>query len=156
MLENHPNASTNIDRNSIIEDGRIKIALAEYGEILTQFRKLTDIRFKLLTYLPVGTAAAAVLSQTNDSAKQGAISAFALVVTLCIATYDKRNDQHYDELVSRAAELERDLHIEHGSFSDRPMSWLKYGFIKVEHRWPIDWPRCTHFGSRSIVLSHDQ
>lgn len=139
MLENHPNASTNIDRNSIIEDGRIKIALAEYGEILTQFRKLTDIRFKLLTYLPVGTAAAAVLSQTNDSAKQGAISAFALVVTLCIATYDKRNDQHYDELVSRAAELERDLHIEHGSFSDRPMSWLKYGFIKVEHRWPISW-----------------
>jgi hypothetical protein len=58
-------------------------------------------------------------------------------VTLCIATYDKRNDQHYDELVSRAAELERILQIQHGSFSDRPKPWLKYAFVRVEHRWPI-------------------
>jgi hypothetical protein len=112
-----------------------EIALAEYKEVLTQFRKLTDIRFKLLTYLPVGTVAAALLK--DDLVKQPAIPAFAFVVTLCIATYDKRNDQHYDELVARAAELERELQIEHGSFSDRPTSWLKYGPVTVEHRWPI-------------------
>ena len=121
------------------EDDRAKeIALAEYKEVLTQFRTLTDIRFKLLTYLPLGTVAAAVfVPPTNDLVKQPLIPAFAFVVTLCIATYNKRNDQHYDELVSRAAELERDLQIEHGSFSDRPKSWLKYGFVPVEHRWPI-------------------
>jgi membrane protein YdbS with pleckstrin-like domain len=113
-------------------DERKEIALAEYKEVLTQFRTLTDIRFKLLTYLPLGTVAAAVfVSPTNNLVKQSAIPAFAFVVTLCIATYDKRNDQHYDELVSRAAELERELQIEHGSFSDRPKSWLKYGFVKV-------------------------
>ena len=120
------------------EDRRKEVALAEYKEVVTQFRALTDIRFKLLTYLPLGTVAAAgFVSATNDLLKQPAISAFAFVVTLCIATYDKRNDQHYDELVSRAAELERELQIEHGSFSHRPKPWLKYGFVTVEHRWPI-------------------
>jgi hypothetical protein len=121
------------------EDDRAKrIALAEYKEVVTQFRKLTDIRFKLLTYLPLGTVAAAVfVPATSDLVKQPAIPAFAFVVTLCIATYDMRNDQHYDELVSRAAELERELQIEHGSFSDRPKAWLKYGVVPVEHRWPI-------------------
>ena len=114
------------------------IALAEYKEVVTQFRTLTDIRFKLLTYLPLGTVAAAVfVPGTNDLVKQPAIPAFAFVVTLCIAAYNKRNDQHYDELVSRAAELERELQIEHGSFSNRPTSWLKYGFVPIEHRWPI-------------------
>jgi hypothetical protein len=121
------------------EDDRTnEIALAEYKEVVTQFRTLTDIRFKLLTYLPLGTVAAAVfVPTTSDLVKKPAISAFAFVVTLCIATYDKRNDQHYDELVSRAAELERELQIEHGSFSNRPKSWLKYGFVPVTHRWPI-------------------
>jgi hypothetical protein len=120
------------------EDDRTKrIALAEYKEVVTQFRKLTDIRFKLLTYLPLGTVAAAVfVPATSDLVKQ-AIPAFAFVVTLCIATYDMRNDQHYDELVARAAELERELRIEHGSFTNRQKSWLKYVSVPVEHRWPI-------------------
>ena len=127
------------------DDRKEEIALAEYKEVVTQFRTLTDIRFKLLTYLPLGTVAAAVfvpatsdlLKQPDLLKQQPAIAAFAFVVTLCIATYDKRNDQHYDELVARAAELERELKIEHGSFSDRPRDWLKYGFVSVQHRWPI-------------------
>jgi len=114
------------------------VALAEYKEVVTQFRTLTDIRFKLLAFLPLGTVAAAVfVPATNDLEKQPAIAAFALVVTLCIAAYNKRNDQFYDELVSRAAELERELQIEHGSFANRPKPWLKYGSFKIEHRWPI-------------------
>jgi hypothetical protein len=119
-------------------DRTTQVSLAEYTEVVAQFRALTEIRFKLLTYLPLGTVAAAVfVPENNDLVKQPAISAFAFVVTLCIATYNKRNDQHYDELVSRAAELERELQIEHGSFSDRPKSWLKYGFIAIGHRGPI-------------------
>jgi hypothetical protein len=123
----------------MVEDDRaMEIALAEYKEVVTQFRTLTDIRFKLLTYLPLGTVVAAVfVPPANDLVKQPSIPAFAFVVTLCIATYNKRNDQHYDELVSRAAELERELRIEHGSFSNRPKAWVKYGFVPVEHRWPI-------------------
>jgi hypothetical protein len=128
------------------------VALGEYKEVAAQFRALTDIRFRLLTYLPLGTVAAAVFAQKTSDLVQPAISAFAFAVTLSLAIYNKRNDQFYDELVLRAAELERDLQIEHGSFSDRPRPMLKYGlvtsfsdrrssFLKyglaVEHRWPI-------------------
>lgn len=124
----------------MIEDNRrTNIALAEYKEVVAQFRALTDMRFKLLTYLPLGTVAGALfVSKGSQLIDQPAVAAFALVATVCIATYDKRNDQHYDELVARAAELEReDLGLDHGSFSYRPQSWLRYGRVPVEHRWPI-------------------
>jgi hypothetical protein len=118
---------------------RREVALAEYNQVVNQFRALTDIRFKLLTYLPLGTAfAAAWVSKDKSLVMQPAIAAFAFVVTLCIATYNKRNDQFYDELIARAAELERELDIEHGSFMYRPRPWLKYDPVPVEHRWPID------------------
>src|SRR5579864_75372 len=132
---------TGDDRKKIgLTDAERKdIALAEYKEVADQFRKLTDIRFKLLTYLPLGTVAAAVLVPAKDALVKPAIPAFAFVVTLCIAIYNKRNDQFYDELVKRAAELERELQIEHGSFSNRPKAWLKYGPFLVDHRGPIGW-----------------
>jgi hypothetical protein len=119
------------------EDDRAKdIALAEYDQITTQFHNLTEIRFKLLAFLPLGTVAGALFAK-DDLVKQPEISLFAFVATLCVAIYNKRNDQYYDELVARAAELERALHIEHGSFLDRPRFWLKYGFVEVDHRWAI-------------------
>jgi hypothetical protein len=114
------------------------VVLAEYNQVAAQFRALMDIRFKLLAYLPLGTVAAVFLSKGSQLAREPAIAVFAFIATLCIATYNKRNDQHYDELIARAAELEREnLGLTHGSFSQRPASWLKYGWIKVEHRWPI-------------------
>jgi len=99
------------------EDNRIKIALEEYKEVLTQFRALTDIRFKLLTYLPLGTVAAAVFAPTASHLEhQPAISAFAFVVTLCIATYDKRNDQLYDELSRAPRSWKENLRLSTGAF----------------------------------------
>ncbi len=115
-----------------------QIALEEYKQVVAQFRALTDIRFKLLTYLPLGTIATVYISRDGQVATQPAVAAFALIATLCIATYNKRNDQHYDELVARAAQLEREeLGLSHGSFAQRPTSWLRYGPVPVEHRWPI-------------------
>jgi hypothetical protein len=114
------------------------VVLAEYNQVVAQFRALMDIRFKLLAYLPLGTVAAVFLSKDGQLASEPAIAVFAFIATLCIATYNKRNDQHYDELVARAAEQEREnLGLTHGSFSQRPGSWLKYGWVTVEHRWPI-------------------
>jgi hypothetical protein len=113
-------------------------ALEEYKQVITQFRALTDIRFKLLAYLPLSTIATVFISRDGQLVAQPAVAAFALVATLCIAVYNKRNDQHYDELVARAAELEREeLGLSHGSFAQRPTSWLRYGALPVEHRWPI-------------------
>ena len=114
------------------------IALAEYKEVLAQFRALTDIRFKLLAFLPLGTVAAVVYAKNSLLTTQPAVAAFAFIATVCIATYNKRNDQLYDELVARAAELERTgLRVRHGTFSDRPARWLRYYGLPVEHRWPV-------------------
>lgn len=120
-------------------DSKKAVALAEYREVLAQFRALTAIRFKLLAYLPLGTAALAVfLSRESSLLAHPALPAFALIATVCIATYNKRNDQLYDELVGRAAQIEReDLGLIHGSFAHRPQAWLKFAGVPVEHRWPI-------------------
>lgn len=111
--------------------------IAEYEQVGSQFRALTDIRFKLLGFLPVGTIATVLVAKDNSPTSPPVVAAFGLVVTLCLAVYNKRNDQLYDELVSRAAELEGELGLKHGSFSQRPTTWLSFGPCAVEHGWPI-------------------
>jgi hypothetical protein len=139
----------------------MEIGLAEYQEVAEQFRAFTEIRFKLLTYLPAGTATlAALISKNVPLDIQPIVAAFGFIVTLCLGAYNLRNDQHYDELVARAAQIEREnVHSPHGAFSNRPQSWLKFGKkrrwvlrkgaggrkdlvleirpVTVEHRWPI-------------------
>jgi len=111
--------------------------LAEYREVSNNFRMLTDIRFKLLAFLPVAAAAAtAVLARGNATTLTLAFSLFGLVVTIGLVTYNARNDQLYDTLVARAAAIERYLGIPDGAFANRPRSWfqLVHGRWKVDHR----------------------
>ena len=107
---------------------RNKALLAEYGEESNTFRMLTDIRFKLLAFLPVAAAAAAaVLARRNPTVLSLAFSLFGLVVTMALATYNARNDQLYDTLIARAASIERELGIPDGAFANRPRDWLRLG-----------------------------
>jgi hypothetical protein len=59
------------------------------------------------------------------------------VVTLGIVTYHARNDQLYDELIRRAASIERSLGIPDGTFANRPREWFligpKWAHWKVSH-----------------------
>ena len=90
-------------------DERREALLKEYGEVSSNFRLLTDIRFKLLGFLPIATAAAAALKSDVLSMNGLLLSLFGLMTTLGLITYNTRNDQLYDELVARAAEIERRL-----------------------------------------------
>jgi len=114
--------------------------LAEYAEVSGNFRMLTDIRFKLLAFLPVAAGAAgAVLARGTASALTLAFSLFGLVVTIGLVTYNARNDQLYDTLVGRAAAIERSLGIPDGAFANRPRAWLHlaHGRWKVDHRTAV-------------------
>jgi len=114
--------------------------LKEYELASQQFRALADIRFKLLAFTPLGTVG--VLSAIGSLKVEPLavpISLFGCLVTLAIFVYNLRNDQHYDELVSRAAQIERQLLLFDGSFVQRPRPFHRLlPGVDVEHRWPID------------------
>jgi hypothetical protein len=106
---------------------------AEYGEVCSTFRTLTDIRFKLLAFLPI--AAAVTTAFAGDSAAERfLIGLFGLVTTIGLATYNARNDQLYDELVGRAAHIERRLGLADGAFAHRPGPWLTLTLGTLKHR----------------------
>lgn len=107
---------------------------AEYREVCNNFRTLTDIRFKLLAFLPIGTAAGVGLTvNANHTLSNTLIGLFGLIVTSSVALYNTRNDQLYIELVSRAAELERHLKLKDGAFAHRPRTWRRVLLFPVEH-----------------------
>jgi hypothetical protein len=115
---------------------RREALLAEYKEVSNNFRLLTEIRFKLLAFLPVATAVAAVLKGGLLDMRSGVISLFGLAVTIGLVTYNARNDQLYDELIGRAASIERSLGIPDGAFANRPMAWLKISFLGL--KWTVN------------------
>ena len=68
------------------------------------------------------------------------LSLFGLVVTLGLVTYDTRNDQLYNKLVSRASTIERNLGLPDGSFANRPQASLavKFREKKCKYRREYD------------------
>jgi hypothetical protein len=119
---------------------RKEALLKEYGEVVNTFRMLTEIRFKLLGFLPLAAGAAAtVLAGKEPSVSTLAFSIFGSVATIGLVTYNMRNDQLYDTLVARASAIERILGIPDGAFGNRPRPWLQLagGAWKVDHRTAI-------------------
>lgn len=113
---------------------------AEYTEVVGNIRMLTDIRFRLLAFLPVAAAFGALFSDKSSAgAVRLPVSVFGGVVTLAFATYNARNDQLYDALIGRAAALERAMGLPDGAYAHRPGSWLALagGLWPIEHRFPV-------------------
>lgn len=131
---------------------RQEALLKEYSEVCSNFRMLTNRRFKLLAFLPIASGVAAALAKENLEAIGLPLSLFGLVVTIGLGAYNARNDQLYDELVGRAAAIERSLHIPDGAFANRPTAWLRIRFLgmtwNIDHRTALStiYARPSHCG----------
>jgi hypothetical protein len=91
---------------------RREALLKEYSEVGSNFRLLTDIRFKLLALLPIAAAAAAALK--GDSLGIGGLALSLGLSPRSGLQRTARNDQLYDELVGRRL-LERSLGLQDGA-----------------------------------------
>ena len=125
-----------------MDEQKHEALLKEYGEVSNSFRALADIRFKLLALLPIVTAVAQGWKADDFGAQRLVLSGFGLAITAGLYVYNLRNDQFYDFLIGRAAEIERTLGLPDGSFSNRPQSWLSPTLaripIKLDHRNAIN------------------
>jgi hypothetical protein len=117
---------------------RREALLKEYGEVSNTFRTLTDVRFKLLTLLPIAAAAGALVKGENLGIGSFAFNLFGFAATIGLITYNARNDQLYDELVGRAASIERSLGLPDGAFANRPRPWLTIRLPAVNRKWKVD------------------
>ena len=111
-----------------MSDPRLQLT-TDYEQTTSLVRSLTDVRFKLLAFVPtISGAAIAVLSHGRTTAELIAVGLLGLTATLGIVVYELRNTQIYDYAVRRAQELERRLGhasvFEEGAagglFSERP------------------------------------
>jgi hypothetical protein len=134
------------------EPDRRETLLAEYSHVSSTFQLLTEVRFKLLAFLPLATGAAVAVINLRRVGVPGLVVAlFGLVVTVALVAYNKRNDQLYDTLVRRAAAIERSLGLPEGAFATRPRPWLSIDIGRLS--WPVDHrsPVATIYSS-SIAL----
>ena len=105
----------------------------EYTAVVSNFRALAEIRFKLLGLLPLASLAAAALKPDLRSPGSLPFALFGLAATIAIAAYNKRNDQLYDQLVGRAAAIERELGTPDGAFANRLAPWLSFRPVSYTH-----------------------
>ena len=97
-----------------------------YGEANSNYRNLADTRFKLLGFVPaVSLLAWATLYKDIEVVNLAnvisgiIISLLGFLITYGVRIYDKRNDELYDDLISRARKIEDELGIHTGLFKGR-------------------------------------
>lgn len=76
--------------------------------------QLTDVRFKLVAFVPTLTGAAVALLMTGEVEpfERGVLALGGISFVLGIVIYDLRNTQHYNSAIGRAIELEELLGLD--------------------------------------------
>lgn len=97
-----------------------------YTEVNANYRYLADIRFRLLSLVPAVSIVAwvelldKVIPHNLRNAAFGiALSLLAIRIIFGIRMYDKRNDELYNDLISRGRKIEDELGIKTAIFKGR-------------------------------------
>jgi hypothetical protein len=108
-------------------DGDATLLLKLYDTAVKGWERLTDVRFKLLGLLPAVSVIvwAQLLGQEVLRIGLGWIAGVAmgvagLTITTGIWAYDRRNNELYNDLISRARRIELELGVDTGVFRGRP------------------------------------
>jgi hypothetical protein len=107
-------------------ENQVELLKVVYGETNSNYRNLADIRFKLLGFVPAISvlAWATLYKDIGIDSLANVISGIVITflglrVTYGIRTYDKRNDELYNDLVSRGRKIEEELGIHTALFKGR-------------------------------------
>jgi hypothetical protein len=122
-------------------DDRLRL---DYEQTTQLMRTLTDIRFKLLAFVPtIAGASVGLLGHPQKAAELIAVGLLGLFATVGILLYELGNAQVYDAVVHRAEALERMLGLapvldpergRGGLFGERPpRSLTLFGMLAVRH-----------------------
>jgi hypothetical protein len=99
-------------------DGDDRLRL-DYDQTTQVLRLLTDIRFKLIAFVPtIAAFSAGLFGKPRPTVEQLAIGLLGMTVTLGILVYELRNSQIYAAAAKRAEDLERQLGFGGGLYSE--------------------------------------
>jgi hypothetical protein len=124
-------------------DDERELLRLDYAQTTELVSALTDIRFKLLAFVPtIAGATVGLLSDTPPAAQLVAIGLLGFIATAGVLMYELRNTQLYDAAVHRAQVLEERLGLTSvrsdratgGPFTERPGRTLQLlGRVTVWH-----------------------
>jgi len=99
-----------------VSDDLLRVEYAQTTELL---RTLTDVRFKLLTFVPtIAGTAVGLLGRHTRPTELLAVGTLGLAASFGIVLYEQHNTLVYEYALSRAEELERKLGL--GLYRSRP------------------------------------
>ena len=119
-------------------DDRLRL---DYEQTTQLLRTLTDIRFKLIAFVPTfAGASVGFFAHPRPAVELLAIGVLGLVATLGIFLYELRNSQIYATAARRAKDLERQLQLSGSGLDahDRGLS-LVYGAALAGWSYIVSW-----------------
>lgn len=119
-------------------DDRLRL---DYEQTTQLLRTLTDIRFKLIAFVPTfAGASVGFFGRPRPAVELLAIGVLGLVATLGIFLYELRNSQIYATAARRAKDLERQLELSASGLDahDRGLS-LVYGAAMAGWSYIVSW-----------------
>jgi hypothetical protein len=91
----------------------------EYEQTVDLLRTLTDVRFKLLAFVPtIAGTAVALLGHAGHSAQLLAVGSLGFTTSVGVLLYELRNTEVYEYALAHLEELERQLGL--GLYTRRP------------------------------------